>query len=317
MSADNLMARVDEARDRLREARNEALATTGAVKGIAIGVSMEWNRISRQSADLASKIRSAQDAQGKQPLLRKGETYAGVRGADPIRNGGILSNPDLVYQSEARAHQVGTEFIESGGKDQVRRGGFPGAAAHSHAERLVEVTHPGQPIGVNRDMCEGCISHFENIAEHDGVTQVVADPEKTRVFHTDGLIEEFSNDISDEELSRRTMDAITQPIHEQGGLSSTLMNGLENTYVRRGLKALGPLGAAVDVYYLGDAIAEDGGTFGENTKTTVGGIAGGWGGAAVGAAIGTMLFPGVGTVVGGVIGGIGGSIGGEWLGDLL
>ncbi|NJO73008.1 MAG: hypothetical protein HC833_04090 [Leptolyngbyaceae cyanobacterium RM1_406_9] len=87
--------------------------------------------------------------------------------------------------------------------------------------------------------------------------------------------------------------------------------------LRGGSKALGPLGAAVDLYYLGDAIAKDSGTFGENTRTTVGGIAGGWGGAAAGAAIGSLIFPGVGTVVGGIIGGVGGGLLGESIGGLF
>lgn len=94
-----------------------------------------------------------------------------------------------------------------------------------------------------------------------------------------------------------------------------------SSFLRGAGKALGPAGALLDAYSLGEAYEADGGRIGENVQSTAGGIAGGWGGAAAGAAIGSAIAPGVGTVIGGVIGGVAGSSAGsaiaEGIGDLF
>jgi hypothetical protein len=94
--------------------------------------------------------------------------------------------------------------------------------------------------------------------------------------------------------------------------------------LRGASRVLAPIGIALDTYALVDAYNADGGEFGENFRSTAGGVVGGWGGAAAGAAAGAAIgsvIPGVGTVVGGVVGGViggfGGSLGGEFLGGLF
>ncbi|KAM3115419.1 polymorphic toxin type 5 domain-containing protein [Phormidesmis sp. 146-33] len=91
------------------------------------------------------------------------------------------------------------------------------------------------------------------------------------------------------------------------------------TRVQGAGRALGLLGVGLDAYSLYEAYEADGGRFGEEFKTTAGGVVGGIaGGAAMGAAIGTLVpVPIVGTVIGGLIGGILGSMAGETIGEAL
>jgi hypothetical protein len=108
--------------------------------------------------------------------------------------------------------------------------------------------------------------------------------------------------------------------------SSTASNVAENAIppsgalrgtLRGASKALGPVGLAFDAYSLHEAYEADGDRFGEEFKTTAGGVVGGVvGGAAMGAAVGSVV-PGVGTVIGGVVGGIVGSMAGERIGEAL
>ncbi|MBW4490641.1 MAG: hypothetical protein KME12_22945 [Trichocoleus desertorum ATA4-8-CV12] len=88
-------------------------------------------------------------------------------------------------------------------------------------------------------------------------------------------------------------------------------------------RVLGPLGYAMDAYELKEAYEADGG-FGENFRSTAGGIAGSMGGAAAGAKAGVAagaaigaLFGGVGAAPGAVIGGLVGSIAGGIAGNTI
>lgn len=305
----SLMASVEQSRSRLHSANELLLGASGVAKGITVGVAVANRQLLQAAADIADKVRSAQNALRNLPPApkRKRKTYASVEGGKPILSG--ESRPELLRASEARAARVGTGFRRSGYKDN----GAPGQYFHTHAERLVHEAHPGQPIGVSRPMCNkggldyaDCVNHFQNLAEDEKRVLVVADPDKTRVFHPDSQIDELPNDIGDEELSKYTREAVTRPMREQGGLSKALVEGLENAHIQRASKALGPLGFALDAYSLKEAWDADGGKVGENVTSTAGGVAGGWAGAAAGAAIGSAAGP-VGTVVGGVIGGVVGS----------
>jgi hypothetical protein len=90
-------------------------------------------------------------------------------------------------------------------------------------------------------------------------------------------------------------------------------------------KVAAPVAVAADVYRLGNAVQQDGGTIGKHTVETAGSVAGGWAGAAVGAEGGAeagaavgAFFGGVGAmpgaIVGGVVGGVAGGLAGSELG---
>jgi hypothetical protein len=97
-----------------------------------------------------------------------------------------------------------------------------------------------------------------------------------------------------------------------------------------------PAAIATDVFRLGSAIRADGNQIGDETKQTIGSVAGGWGGAMAGAkagavggamlggaigtafpVVGNVVGAGVGGFVGGIVGGIGGGLGGSWVGEKL
>ena len=80
-------------------------------------------------------------------------------------------------------------------------------------------------------------------------------------------------------------------------------------------RALGPLGAGMDLAELGLAYKSDGYRFGENTRRIASGLAGGnlggWGGAALGARWGAAVGGPRGAIIGALAGGVGGSLLGD------
>ena len=70
--------------------------------------------------------------------------------------------------------------------------GVPGANAATHAEKQLEryhaVVESGKPIGVSRSQCGDCRTWFQAVAQHEQRDIVVADPEFTRVFRSDGSV---------------------------------------------------------------------------------------------------------------------------------
>jgi hypothetical protein len=303
MSVNDLMVSIDAARDRLREAREEALAATGALKGIYIareqiggllkppplppleerprggrsspGASFASGRINERVWKVHYETRAA---------FEGGRVDTEAAWKDPV------TGKNLSF-SDARSRRL--DFVYShpnGAVDAVehKKSSLTATSPEAEAQRARDqiAMNRGAPIGKKN---VGFLSNVDNVVYKDGLP----------VLGPGG-----NTDLPG--AGERPTHVHIEP---QDG----------RTFLRGGSRALGPLGAAVDLYYLGDAIAEDGGTFGENTRTTVGGIAGGWGGAAAGAALGTALIPipVVGTVVGGIIGGIGGGLLGESLGGLF
>jgi hypothetical protein len=64
--------------------------------------------------------------------------------------------------------------------------GGPGAYYLSHAEKQASVLNPGYAISVSRDMCDDCISWFQQRAQQLGVTLYVSDPTAIHVFGPNG-----------------------------------------------------------------------------------------------------------------------------------
>jgi hypothetical protein len=296
MSADDLMTRIDAARDRLREAREEALAATGGIKGIiAASLILEWEA-SKVTYELKDNHRQI-SADNRAAFMREQRRLA----ADPSSPlHGLLD--DGRYHAKPVALQAG-HTVTRNGLVQALSGELETFALEeaipnnydSRAERAGQVLRKtvldigGHPVELTTARI---IAGIPGLVDNNTRNIIANAPERPGVPASNSLFNASS-------------------IPDAAG--SSQLRGI----LRGGSKALGPLGAAVDLYYLGDAIAEDGGTFGENTRTTVGGIAGGWGGAAAGAAIGSLIFPGVGTVVGGIIGGVGGGLLGESIGGLF
>lgn len=326
MSIENLVAQIGDAREQNSSARDVLTQVSGALKGISLAVEFELREVGRLSNHLTDQVNKARVTLRSLPIAEgDSPTLAKTFGGDIVRNG-VSHNRALTEQSEARAQQVGTDSKRSG-RDAKN---FPGSNYHSHAERLAERLEHDQPGAVNRPMCNGydslgrnqwvdadCISHYQNMAEHDGKIKVWADPDSTRIFHPDTQIDHIAHNARSSSIYQSSVEAITRSLERQGGSRFEFMQAMQNSPLRRGSKALGPLGMAFDAFSLHQAYEADGGRMGEEFKTTAGGVVGGVvGGAAVGAAVGSVV-PGVGTVIGGVVGGIIGSMAGERIGAAL
>jgi hypothetical protein len=305
MSVDDLMARIDAARDRLRESREEALAATGALKGIYMAREQIGNLLKPPPLPpLEERLRGGGSS--------RGASFAAGR----------INEQAWREHYEHRARFEGGRVVtEAAWKDPVTGKNLPFSDARSRRLDFV-YSHPNGEVDALEHK-KSSLTATSRTAEAQRARDQIAMSRGAQIGKkSEGFLSNVDNVVYKTGL----------PLLGPGGNTDLPGAGERPTHVhidpqdgktflrsvlRGGSRALGPLGAAVDLYYLGDAIAEDGGTFGENTKTTVGGMAGGWGGAAAGAAIGSLIFPGVGTVVGGIVGGIGGGLLGESIGERL
>ncbi len=82
------------------------------------------------------------------------------------------------------------EFTNGGASDQ----GEVGRYYASHAEKQAAVLSPNKPIGVSKPMCLDCRKFFRELAKEKDKIQIVADPEKTRIFKPDGSIIEVNRE---------------------------------------------------------------------------------------------------------------------------
>jgi hypothetical protein len=305
MSVDNLMTRIDAARDRFREAREEALAATGALKGIYMAREQIGGLLKPPPLPpLEERLRGGKSSPGASfaagrinERVWKGhyETRAAFEGGRVVTEAAWkdpVTGKNLPF-SDAPSRRLDFVYLHPNGAVDAaehKKSSLTATSPKAEAQRARDQSAMNRGAQIGKKS-EGFLSNVDNVVYKNGLP----------ILGPGG-----NTDLPG--AGERPTHVHIEP--QDGG---TLLRRV----LRGGSKALGPLGAAVDLYYLGDAIAEDGGTFGENTKTTVGGIAGGWGGAAAGAAIGSLIFPGVGTVVGGIIGGVGGGLLGESLGELL
>ncbi|HEY7403862.1 MAG TPA: DUF4157 domain-containing protein [Candidatus Angelobacter sp.] len=69
--------------------------------------------------------------------------------------------------------------------------GFKGKYHAAHAEVQQMVARPNHPVGVSSAMCDSCRSIFKAEAKFRKRSQVVSDPQATRVFDPDGTITEY------------------------------------------------------------------------------------------------------------------------------
>jgi uncharacterized Zn-binding protein involved in type VI secretion len=89
---------------------------------------------------------------------------------------------------ETLSQKIGHDLAPSGATDQVNRGGFRGKFNASHAEKQLAILKPNKPIGVSKAMCPDCQGFFSKLAQYRGRSQVVGDPQVTRIFYPDGSV---------------------------------------------------------------------------------------------------------------------------------
>ena len=73
--------------------------------------------------------------------------------------------------------------------------GQPGRYNSSHAEKQLSVAAPNEPMAVSIPMCSDCKPYFQKLARFTNEAQVVADPDKIRIFHPDGSIISLPNEL--------------------------------------------------------------------------------------------------------------------------
>lgn len=331
MSADDLMARIDEARR-----RNQAVAS---------------DLLPELAAEIRDMYQAAQQA--LQNLNRDHRSRIPNPGAGVLSERGVFAvnggNREAIQQAADRVMHPDNEYVPRSALNNP-----PQDFSHAEPQVLAQDLE-SRAFGVSRPFCSagGCEQYIDEIvdserriltfATDEGRTSVRSGirPGTAHLFYPGELIPDTNGslsggggggvyqmplDLSSEELDRHSRAAAEQ-ILERNGVASEIANTAGNTFspggALRGVsRALGPAGSLIGgASSLYDAYSADGGITGENFTETVGGMAGGaaggWGGAAAGAALGTAIFPGVGTVVGGIAGGIIGGIGGETVGEYL
>lgn len=114
-----------------------------------------------------------------------GKTVAMVAGEQTIsgwtkRKGYVQKTDEVMLRSNQIGYQLKNDYL----RDQ----GVNGRYNASHAEKQAYEVAPNQPIGVSRPMCLDCRIYFRLLAQHVGESQVISDPDITRIFYSDGRV---------------------------------------------------------------------------------------------------------------------------------
>jgi hypothetical protein len=301
MSADDLIASINQARDKLQGAR-ELIKSVEVPPGKKLTVS-DRRAVWRQLVNKPSVI-----PEFMHPVIQQ-YNYRGYRERSNIT--GKMETWQLSHEDLAR-RENGGEVVPRSRLDHARVDPFAYQFLSEDEKNVVDSfsTDP------------------DAVARHNSLPPA----ERARIEALrDYNREEFWTRPGHSEYDPRTWQTpptapATNSLPESPTARATNIadNTISSGGALRGVsRVLGPAGSLFGgAYSLYEAYEADGG-FGENFSETAGGIAGGaaggWGGAAAGAALGTVLIPipGVGTVVGGIAGGIAGGIGGEKIGEFL
>ncbi len=92
-------------------------------------------------------------------------------------------DPSKYDEARQRAARIGFTFAT-----EPRDNGVPGRFYGSHAEVQMPEIAPNEPFAVSEAMCPECQRYYTAIAQDTGMTQVVADPYRVRIFYPDGAV---------------------------------------------------------------------------------------------------------------------------------
>lgn len=185
------------------------LSRLGADDSLDDLTAVERNMVDDLARQLTNDIEKSQAAMGRavetKNLLPKTKLYKNkVVASDGCTtlsgwDGKTTSAPSefsRVTPEEIRAYsaKIGHNLEPTKGLDvnPFTQKGFAGKYNASHAEKQMTILSPNKPIGVSKEMCDDCIQFFSKQAQYTGKTQVVTDPEVTRIFMPDGSIKEIS-----------------------------------------------------------------------------------------------------------------------------
>ncbi|KAM3097347.1 hypothetical protein ACKFKF_20450 [Phormidesmis sp. 146-12] len=315
MSAADLMARIDAARDRQQSARDQLTGIGGAFIGIGIvnevGIWRSSNSIShptyveRSNANRISS-RNRRTFMDEQRRIIQNDPLHPLRRL--LNDQGKWRGRDYGRPSE---HTVGQQAGHLTSRHGLQDGELERFAVEDGYLNQTDAYGPSGESG-------GTILEKTALDIRGVPVEARTAWMYTKIFNSNG------DPLIDEHVVRNA------PIHPGWNAPESLFDEVPATQatniaesgltrVQGAGRALGLLGVGLDAYSLYEAYEADGGRFGEEFKTTAGGVVGGIaGGAAMGAAIGTLVpVPIVGTVIGGLIGGILGSMAGETIGEAL
>ena len=297
MSADDLMAGINQARDKLQGAR-ELIKSVEVPPGKKLRRSDRtavWRQFAQENSVLLDPQREEVRSRG----------YLGPQEYDDIT--GKVETWQLSHEDLAR---------REGGDKVVPRSLIDHAVRDPYAYRFLP------PDG--KKLADAISTEPDAVARHSSLPpaerariEELRDARREAFWVRDGYREYDPRTWGTSPTAPPTnsfTQSPTAPIVDTAG--ETPSGGV----LRGANKFLGPAGDLMDAYSLYEAYESDGGRMGENFKETAGGVAGGmaggWAGMQAGAAIGSLGGP-VGTVVGGIIGGIAGGIAGEKGGEFL
>jgi len=136
-----------------------------------------------------ASARAARASFGQMPPGNKtvGATENGERGlsgygASTLRDR-YSFGPSMYDAARQRAARIGFTFATD-----PRDDGVPGRFYGSHAEVQMPEIAPNEPFAVSKGMCPECQRYYTAIAQDSGLTQVVADPYRVRIFYPDGTV---------------------------------------------------------------------------------------------------------------------------------
>ena len=156
--------------------------------------SRQYTTIEGKSVQLtegeAKAVKSAEAAEHDINTYPPEKTAAAVEGGPCALSGWDHGKEGFVQATEEvrmRSQQIGHELKPH----KLFDDGVPGRFNACHAEKQMSVVAPDKPIAVSSPMCSDCQSYFRATARYTDKSQVVADPDKTRIFYPDGRVVEL------------------------------------------------------------------------------------------------------------------------------
>jgi hypothetical protein len=219
--------------------------------------------------------------------------------------------------------------------DIINSGKYAADAAWLQSKRFEPITPrktptPGSQPGVPGTVKVNIDPFFtgKGFSSADEVFKFRLEDGEVNVTGLDNLLE--NGDLSElQKAAIEMFDGAEMPEYLANLLKNSDELAKATTVIKNGGKALGIIGAALDIYEFGGSLNEDlhdeDGVPGKKALKTGLAIGGGWGGGYVGAqvgamggaAFGTLICPGIGTVIGGFIGGIVGGVAGSTAGRAM
>lgn len=180
----------------LGKAAHTAAAGAGRARALQEAAQEAKETVEQAGKHAHQELMSASELAQQRAVAEKGKLPGTARSkrrtvsadGEPTISGWKSPQPAHFYPHNVDEVLAKTDDIGYSRRDDFRDHGVPGRYYASHAERQQALQAEEPTIGVSKPLCEDCPGWFRRLAEHEGRSWYVSDPEGTWVFEADGSV---------------------------------------------------------------------------------------------------------------------------------